>query len=227
MIRLFTSYYTAKTPERDTELRICLDKNVNNPLIDEIYLLIETGTNDFPIYDNKVTYIGGERPTFNWFFNSINSYASSTDISIVSNADIYFDESLIYVNKLGMTDCYALSRHEIDRNGKVRFIQTGGFSQDAWIFRGKLSELLTADFYPGIAGSDNRLAYEIKSVGYRIANPAETIMAYHVHKGAVNGYAQMDKSLKVPEPYVLLVPGTIEEVLGNHKKIQSRPLSFE
>lgn len=78
-----------------------------------------------------------------------------------------------------------------------------------------------------VHNSDNRLAYEIKVSGYRIANPGETIKAWHCHKGAVTGYAQTDKSLKVPEPYVMCIPGTIEEVLGNHKKIQSRPLSFE
>lgn len=227
MIRLFTSYYDTKSPERSAELLLCLCKNIENEYIKEIIVMIEGGVEE-PILHEKVSYIRVlSRPTFFHFIKWVNIESSLYDISLISNSDIYFDESIKLLDNLGLTDCYALSRQEISENGRVSFVQRMGWSQDCWAFRGPINKDVIADYPIGIAGADNRFCHDLKEVGYRVSNPSESIICYHVHKGSPLGYANTPKEQKVAPPYLLVPVGTIEQVKANHISIQSRPLSFE
>lgn len=225
MIRLFTSFYNEKNPIRKQELITCLQKNVSNELIERIYVIIEADTVT-PFYDSKIIYIRSERPTFEAFFKLVNWTAIENDISIVANSDIYFDSTLSLI-QLKEDQCYALSRYEIAKNGSIEFLQGQGWSQDSWIFKGKIKAVEFSDFYAGKIASDNRIAHELREAGYQIYNVAKTIKSYHLHEGAQRNYANADKSLKVAPPYLLLPVGTVDEAKRNVVRIQSRPISFE
>lgn len=206
MITLYTSFYEDKKAERHAEILHCLRNNVDNPLIDEIVLLCE-GSIPPPEIRNckKVTINIGGRPTYQDFFNLINLRHSHFDISIVANTDIYFDESLSKINMNNAT-CLALSRWDIKPEGAV--LHNEKFSQDVWIFQGKVKPVKYATFNLGIPGCDNRIAWELYRAGYKLLNPAHSIKCYHYHPSDLHTYHDENgeniKYLYIPKPYLFV-----------------------
>lgn len=202
MIRLFTNYYTDPNPDRDKELKECLKRNVGNRIIDEIYLISDDDNFDVP---ERCTVLVGPRPTYDDYFRMVNQYASTDDISIISNADIFFDKSIGLSTKIGENDCYALSRWDILEGNKMEH-HNFGWSQDAWIFRGKIKSMRPCGFYLGIAGCDNSIAYWLMDAGYDLTNPSFHIKAYHLHLSNIRYYKEADK---IPPPYHFVFPTQI------------------
>ena len=202
MINLFTSYYTHPNPQRNSEIVDCVVKNLQNPFIDNVYLLIEKTLEGFDKTDSKLHFVNlKERPTFNKFFEVANNYAKKNTISIIANSDIYFDESLIYTKRLEPEDCFALTRYDII-DGEPRFLGKAD-SQDSWIFRGKIKEVAYGDFYQGYWGCDNRIALELENAGYKVTNPSLTIRSYHLDNYARERISQ---EFKIDPPYKLVTP---------------------
>jgi hypothetical protein len=201
MVNLFTSIYTDKSLIRQKELIYCLNKNIDNPHINKIYLFVD-GFVELPESDKLVT-IEFQRPTYRDFFNLIDrTVASREDISIVANTDIYFNHTL---NGLTLYErqCIALSRWD-DKIGGLK-LHNERFSQDVWIFKGKMRNVNFCDFYLGIPGCDNRIAYELHSAGYAMFNPATRIQAIHYHRSDLHNYD--GRTLKIQRPY-LFIPVT-------------------
>lgn len=204
-INLFTSYFTA-SPERQKELELCLRKNIENPLIKRIYLVGEEG------YDHpKVTHIPHDRPTYADFFREANRIGG--DYNILANSDCYFDSSLSRLYGVGFDKTFlAISRHDIKGGRRIIFDATGwgrrGWSQDAWIWKGQI-DIKGGDYYLGLPGCDNKIAYEAKESGYRLSNPAREIKVYHVHETNERNYTEQDR---LPEPYLNVPIGRIREV---------------
>jgi hypothetical protein len=201
MVNLFTSIYTDKSLIRQKELIYCLNKNIDNPHINKIYLFVD-GFVELPESDKLVT-IEFQRPTYRDFFNLIDrTVASREDISIVANTDIYFNHTL---NGLTLYErqCIALSRWD-DKPGGLK-LHNERFSQDVWIFKGKMRNVNFCDFYLGIPGCDNRIAYELHSAGYAMFNPATRIQAIHYHRSDLHNYD--GRTLKIQRPY-LFIPVT-------------------
>lgn len=189
MIRLFINKYIDKNPERQKELDYCFEKNESNGLLGEIHQ----------------TY---ERLSYNDFFRWINTIVGDEDISIIANSDIYFDETLIDIIKINHDECYALSRWDAKEDGSIELWDHRD-SQDVWIFKGKIKEVLGADFSQGIPGCDNSIAYLLNAVGYKVLNPSKTIRAIHVHNSGIRNYEQhdVDKQIAtVPPPYHFIAP---------------------
>ena len=213
MINLFTTYHIEKYPVRAEELRKCLIKNLKCKLISNIYVLSEHEKNTF-LMDNNVNLIKvSKRRTFNEFFNAINSVTSKNDINIISNSDIYFDNSLEELKELKMDNiCLGLTRWDILINGKARLTEQKN-SQDTWIFKGKIKKI-NGDYSIGIPGCDNKLAYEIVEAGYRIVNPSITIKSYHLHTS--NYRPNIDNwflpNTSVSQPHRSVLPVTIDSV---------------
>src|SRR5438876_12060885 len=96
MFRLFVNYYLSQTRARQNELDECLERNAANPLISHIHVL---GTR--PLITEKVIWLPfAERPTFDVFFEVINATSGSEDINVIANSDIFFDETLRFVNEI-------------------------------------------------------------------------------------------------------------------------------
>ena len=161
MVNLFTSIYTDKSAVRQKELIYCLNKNIDNAHIEKIYLFVD-GEVELPNSD-KLVIIPFKRPTYRDFFNLIDrTVTSRDDISIVANTDIYFNHTL---NGLTLYErqCIALSRWD-DKPGGLK-LHNERFSQDVWIFRGKMRNVNFCDFFLGIPGCDNRIFNEQRSRG--------------------------------------------------------------
>ena len=201
MVNLFTSIYTDKSPIRQKELIYCLNKNIDNPHINKIYLFVD-GFVELPESDKVIT-IEFQRPTYRDFFNLIDrTVTSREDISIVANTDIYFNHTLSSLT-LYERQCIALSRWD-DKIGGLK-LHNERFSQDVWIFRGKMRNVNFCDFFLGIPGCDNRIAYELHSAGYALYNPASRIQAIHYHRSDLHNYD--GRTLKIQRPY-LFIPVT-------------------
>lgn len=185
MINLFFNYYKDANSNRQAELDKCVSKNFDNKLI------------------NCVMFESQNRLKYSDYFKFINSYTSGDDVNIVSNLDIYFDETVSLCNKIRPTEFYIMGRWDVDRLGNARHANRPD-SQDAWIFRGKIN--IEADFYLGLPGCDNRLAYEAKKAGYKVTNPSVSIKIYHLHISGVRNHSRKDN---VPGPYYTLMPSAL------------------
>lgn len=198
---LFTSFYQDKNPDRHQELEHCIRMNVNNANIDKIVVVLEGKREDFPVlnYSDRIEVIEAQRPTFRQFFELANLYCTQDDIAIISNTDIYFDNSIKDIDRINWTvpTCLALSRWHYHNGGNI-VLHNEKYSQDVWIFKGKIRQMQYADFYMGIAGCDNRIAYEILQSGYHVINPAHTIRCIHYHMSEIRNYSPDER---IPKPY--------------------------
>lgn len=182
MIRLFYNYYEDKHPFRKQEIDYCLKRNLENQALTTIVV-------DSP-----------GKPTYDFFFEKINAVTGPDDINIICNSDIFFDDTIKFVEKIQPKEMYALLRWEWVPGG-ARFYERPD-SQDTWIVRGKV-EGVFGGFSLGIRGCDNRIAHEFLKAGYDVKNPAKTIRTYHVHTSMVRNYTMADV---VPPPYHTLMP---------------------
>lgn len=198
MINLYTSYFISEDKKRQSEIDLCLKKNIENDLIKTIYLIIEEPI-EFNIPKIKTVLIKG-RPTYNVFFDLINQNTTENEWNIISNTDIYFDNTLHLLKKYSKSYCLALTRYEVTQTG-IRFLNLKD-SQDCWIFKGNIRKI-EGDFTLGTAGCDNAIANRIWKSGYQVINPSKSIKSYHVHTSQHRTY---DVNAKVPQPYLLLNP---------------------
>ena len=189
-INLYINKFVSDNPERQAEYDRCLDLNRSNRFIGAIHFVLpEDG--------------GTGRPTFNDFFRMISMTSGPNDINIVSNSDIYFDETLEQAKTLSSRCALAILRWDLDENGSPKISIHRGDCQDVWIFRG-IPKGINGDFQIGIPGCDNRIAHEIKAAGYTVYNPAKLIRTIHVHSQRT-GRTYSGK-VSIPRPYLHIEP---------------------
>lgn len=203
MINLFTSYYKDKNKERQKELDFCLKRNIENKFIDNIYLLSET--EDIPYKNDNMTTIFHDRPTYSDFFREANKRVNEDDVVVLTNSDIFLDETIKHAENIQKDEVYTLLRWNYKENGSKLYKGPKGThnSQDTWIWRGKMVDLDWSDFNLGVKGCDNRIAWEFKNKGYKVKNPALTIKTYHVHQSGVRYYKNKNG---VPGPHYGIMP---------------------
>lgn len=205
-ITLYTSYYQ-DTPTRQKELDFVFQQNVNCPSIDKIVCFLE-GDKLPPVDHDKVEYIPSKRPTYKTFYEEINKRAAPTDISIVANSDIYFDDTLgLLPTRLNGKICVLLSRWDVAPGNEPKLHDCAG-SQDAWIFMGRVNIPRYSEFNLGVPGCDNRMAWELSRIGYRLKNPARTIKSYHFHPSDEHTYHDENREIKkyyyIAKPYLFV-----------------------
>lgn len=185
---LFTSLYRDANPVRHAELEFCIKKNIENPLIDAIVVLVER--DEFPILHNpKVAIHVCRRPTFKDFFDIVNRCIKPDDIAMIANTDIYFDHSLCVLDKIMKPEiALALTRYNVLKDGQLQIHAENTWSQDVWIFQGQIRNINNSNFYMGVRGCDNRINYEIKQAGYTVINPSVNIRCIHYHMSEVRNY---------------------------------------
>jgi SAM-dependent methyltransferase len=173
-IRLFYHYY-AGNPEID----YCLNKNLDNQQINTIIL-----------EDND--------PTFQFFFDKINSITEPNDINIICNSHIVFDETILFANNIKHKELYALTCWDLNN---TIFSNDPG-SQDTWIIRGRV-ENVYGDFPVNRFGSDNRIAYEFHKAGYKVLNPSKSIKTYYYNSNVGRNYPS---NIPIPGPHLFVIP---------------------
>lgn len=198
-MKLFINYFIDGDQKRHEEILTCLRKNSENSYITKIYCVSDVPC-DIPDYNKLEQIIIHERPTYNVFFELINSLSPYNDICILANSDIYFDSTLQEVNRMETNEVYALCRWE-DKPEGISFLNRWD-SQDAWIFKGNIRKM-DADFTQGLPGSDNAIADRLSRAGYIVRNPSLTVKTYHLHNSGIRHY---DLNSKAPMPYKMITP---------------------
>jgi hypothetical protein len=216
---LITTFYNTKNVERQEEINKCLNINNENKHIDKIYLL-----ND-EIYDlsfinndyNKIEQIVINNDSGNNYklrFDDAVKFINDNlqgNICILSNSDIYFDETLDKINDDNINNSmYALLRHDVYEDGSVYFYMTEDFknprnnSQDSWIFKSPLPiEINKINFSFGVLGCDNVFARVVNDSGIRVTNPCYDIYTYHLHSSQFRTYTYQNR---LYQNYALVEP---------------------
>jgi hypothetical protein len=202
MIILYYNYYLSDKIERQKELDYCFFKNLENPSIDRIYLILTRDTS-LPIDSPKVIKIFYEdRPTFRLLHDHIRENSGNDDINILINSDCFLDyNDMPYLKKrLSKGDVWALNRWDIVDIEKFNARHYNyEASQDCWIFYNtKKDPIENIDFKFGIPGCDNRIAYELDKNKFHVINPSQNFRVYHYHLSKIRTYVP---TVRVPGPY--------------------------
>ena len=206
MIRLFTSVYPERYVRRRSEVEECLRRNLASPAIQLVGVFLEN-LEHAPAENAKLqTRCIGHRPKYEDFFQwASECQATDTDLTIIANSDIYFDNSVqVLAAALRPSQCAALSRWDVASNSQC-VLSDRNDSQDAWVFRGSLRSI-RGDFSVGVPRCDNRILYELRRAGYVVINPAFSIRSFHLHAGQRQEYAGKNLDHFVDPPYEYLWP---------------------
>ena len=183
-----------------------IQKNLDCISIDQVFLLTENTDSPF-VHEKLSTQQIAQRPKYSDFIDWANSKVTSVDdISIITNSDIFFDDSILALEHKLKSDrsiCVALARWEKSNHGTYSTLYTP-YSQDSWIFLGAIRRIV-CDFEIGVSGCDNRFLYELESADYTVINPALSIRSFHVHSDLERSYGG-DKTKSVGPPYQGMYP---------------------
>ena len=203
---LITTYYISDNKDRQKELDRCLIKNSENNYIEKIYLLNNEIFNlDFIFNQKKIeqVIITNEKNyilKYNDAIKFINNNLEGS-ICILSNSDIYFDNSLSKIcdkNRLNENNLFALLRYDEDKNGNKHifkfFDEPRNDSQDSWIFKSPLKvNLDKINFSFGTLGCDSIFANVMHDSGLKVTNPCYDIITTHVHNTEYRTYSVDDR----------------------------------
>ncbi len=196
---LITILYNEKNKERIKEYITCLEQNLLNNVIDTIHVVYDTSkdstNNKILTYLKtaavKISYVKG-RPTYGYCFTLANKLYPNSKV-ILSNADIYFNETLALLKDYDLTNRFlAITRWNVQKNGEIQpFIRSGGKraenSQDAWIFKTLLKKFVDT-IEMGLPGCDKRISYYAQQGGLEVLNPCLTIQCCHLHLSEIRSY---------------------------------------
>jgi len=219
-IILITQFYISSNTFRQKEIINCLIYNLNNPFINEIYLITETPYTlkqiGLPENDNnlKIKLINmNARMKYSDAFNIVSQYNLKGYI-IIANSDIFFDSTIekLYVSNASLEKkFYCLLRLEYTNRDltKCTLFENGtNCSQDTWIFHSNYNILpqhnKLFNFELGIPGCDNHITYILSILGYKLYNEPFLIKTYHNHASNFRTY---DKTTtRIIGNYVLINP---------------------
>ena len=146
-IHLIIGLYNEKYNIRQNEYEIALEHNVNNPYINKITIFYDISNDLNQEFLNKYNnhkkiniLFTNKRQNF---YNLINYYITNSDllnyITLISNADIIFDETLDNISKIITNDSViALTRwdfiNENEAIPRIKYNKIFQNSKDTWIF---------------------------------------------------------------------------------------------
>jgi hypothetical protein len=191
MLNLYTTYFSA-SELRQSELDRCLKENIENPLIDQIFIFTEVPQLVLEKFGstkiNLIEYVGAPM-YFDWIEHS--KKLPFGDISIFANADIFFDSSIKKLNDLKEKSIVCLSRNESGQHGPEP-----EWSQDVWVVRAADICLINFEnelrIRTGTPGCDNKIASVFALKGWGMFNPFNQIKAIHVHSSGERNYRKVD-----------------------------------
>lgn len=222
MTNLFVNYYQDPNIVRANEIDFCIYANLVSGNFDNVYIHVSpsdvkrlTQILDMDVIKTKpIISITTQRATYKGYLELMRVLCDDEDISVFCNADIMVNAKDFsdYFAKLddNKNVCLALCRYEWHPQQESVFFDRSD-SQDTWAFCGvPKMELLQRDidFQLGIAGCDNRFAYELEQGGYNVLNPSKTITTFHFHDSEIRNYLGNNgtPTERIPPPYKLIEP---------------------
>jgi hypothetical protein len=222
-IYLITQYFIPLNQNRKNEIITCLKKNIELNFFKKIYLINEKrySKEEMGLSDNEMNYIqqivfnNGERMKYMHCLGVIKKL-NLNGYYVISNSDIFFDNSLNNVRKTSLSlekSLYALLRFEFNEQNlndcKLFNADPIYCSQDTWILHSKFLhninnwQILKCNFYLGAPGCDNAFAYLFNQFGYKIYNEPYIIKTYHYHK---EEFRSKYTASRVILPYLFIQP---------------------
>lgn len=220
---LITSLYHEKQANRVQEYITCLERNLNHPDIELIHVFYDVlgdeNPKSGPLWDFLTTHdriviedVHG-RPTFGNCFTAANELYAGKAV-MISNADIYFNETLHLIKTLDLTNIFlALTRWNVTAKGGLapftgrRGSQYHG-SQDTWIFQSPIA--MNGDgIQIGMSHCDIYISYRALMSGFGVYNPCQSIQCCHLHLSNVRNYPSIGGPKK---PFGLVPWCKIEQV---------------
>ena len=199
---LIQQYYKPPQAARIRELEKCLKKNLENPLIDRIYLFVESKDLKLPKSDKLVLMYKKTRITYADCIELIQTKIGKGHLVAFANADIYLDASWSNLWATNIKDvCLALLRWEEEGNDGTSITPElygpRADSQDTWVLHSDSVIERTWNMEPfkipfGTAGCDNAILVEFLRQKFRIVNPAMSLRTIHVHKSQIRSYDPKD-----------------------------------
>lgn len=207
-MNIFLEYFSHKNNLRKNEIDLSILKNLSFSFIENYYIFCEKDSiEDCKNLINNNTKVKiilvDTRCTFQYIFNYSNKInLNDKKINITLNNDIELPENFknIIIND---NDFYCLSRWE-NLTNEHPFNHIKGNSQDVWVWKGD-NRINNANFYFGILGCDNKLAYLAQEIGYNVINPSYTYKCKHNHLTNIRT-TSIDKNLRIPKPYLMISP---------------------
>jgi hypothetical protein len=200
MTILFTQWFKA-TPEVLSYNLYCLYQNLSNGLIDKLVLFVDNYEFN-NIFNEKLIVVPVQtRLSYKlWMDYADKEYPE--DIKILSNSDVYFDESLSFLDQIREwgNRLYVLTRKDLTKDGKI--IPGAGiynpnnkdqlstvWSQDAWIYK-KISYDFNKDWNLGVVHCENHFRKNAENSGVPIVNLFEHVDLIHVDWRQEKKYTQ-------------------------------------
>lgn len=198
---LFIAWYDIKDPERLKEHVECLNKNIENSLIKNIYIIFEyLQKGKLSYYKEKYSKILGHEKiklafkfrkksrtiSYYNFIRLANKSLAPGSIFIIANADIYFDDTLSKAESFNFDNTvFALTRYNV----REEFKDMKGnkwvpkyWSQDSWFMKTPFPENEDFRINLGWVACDNVIAYNLYQAGFNVLNPSKSINSWHLHK---------------------------------------------
>jgi hypothetical protein len=225
-IHLLIDYYKNPRPERAEELDFCFLENINSKEFDYIHIFAQSELPIKEIPDNVKIINISNRLTYQYYIDYARNNIPKGDIIVLSNADIFFDESILRVKEIDLSNkVLALTRfcpyhgHWVDGQGQITPYHNHNRSQDVWVWENSLN-ITSANFNIGVLGCDNKIAFELHKAGYQIWNPSFSIVCYHKHKERNDELDHYSHSPKIwlSGPYLLPNVCLIENILDENYK---------
>jgi hypothetical protein len=203
---LIQQYYIHPNGKRAKENKLCLEKNIENPLIDKIILLNEKKL-PLPKSDKIQEVILGHRMKYRDVFEYILTLPANVLVAF-SNSDIYLTETFRNLWTVDLRDTFlSLLRYEQASN---ELFGPRPDSQDTWIVcsdsvQSRTWDMATLDFQFGKAGCDNAINVELLKKKFVVANPSLSLKTMHVHASEVRDYNPLDP---IEKPFYLYLDPT-------------------
>lgn len=219
---MITQYYKATNAARDREIKMCLKKNLENPLIDKMILLNEMQLDmSFTNRQNKIQQeVIGERLKYSTVIKWIAENAPANTYCVFANSDIYLDDTWKNLWSTKMEDRFlSLLRYEANErvsDDKHELFGPRADSQDTWVIlsdsvKERTWDYSAIDFMFGKAGCDNAINIEMLRAKFTVANPSLTLKTHHLHSSQVRNYDPQDI---VDKPmYFYIQPTAMHEMM--------------
>lgn len=190
-MHLITTLTKSNFELRNKEYIECFDRNNSNKYIKSSTVLSEDVKvrSLFINTKTKLTHTQS-RPNFRTIVDYANSNLNPGRTVIITNADIYYDNTLKHIN-FNNDYAYCLTRwHKYTEEGDWEHAKLGA-CHDTWILQTPII-LDNIDFGMGILGCDSRFTYQCAEAGYKIINPSFLIKCYHLHVSNIRTWRRQD-----------------------------------
>lgn len=213
MINLYVSYYIDPRPDRAKELDACLKVNLCSGHFDTVTIFTDVQGEEIRSRFEGLTASSNvifnhelPRPTFGEMFSTARSMTGSDTVHVFANSDIVFDSTIIAGAKtITPKQAFALTRWDMTNDHRAVFMDRVD-SQDVWMLKGTIPDIPGANFKTGIPGCDNKIAFLLKSAGYKVFNPSKDIRTYHQHTSGVRNYDIIASRKEIKPPFLTVAP---------------------